>query len=696
MRTRRLFLLSAIASMMLSVLAPLSALAAAPGDASSAYSETTKVASEKAALLTKQYGTTSVQYALIDQGQMVVSGQTGKNDADGKKPLTADTTYGIGSTSKMFTAAAVMQLVDAGKIDLDKPVTSYITDFTMQDERYKQITPRMLLNHSAGFAGSSLQNTFLFSDNDTYAHDTILEQLSTQVLKADPGAFSVYCNDCFTLAEILVERVSGSDFTDYIHEHFTEPLGMTNTRTPQDKLDESQMAGLYLPAFDEQLPNETVNVIGSGGIYSTAEDLARFSQIFTGQTDGVLSSDAAKAMAQDEYNNGLWPDEADNSIGYGLGWDSVDLFPFSDYGIQALTKGGDTILYHASLVVLPEQNMAAAVLSSGGSSSLNQLLANQILLQALKEKGVIDDINAGKSYGAPVKADMPKELLDAAGIYGSTNQVLTVGVTADGQLSITTPMDPSYPAEKYTYSSDGSFINPNGSAKINLVKESNGRTYLWVRQYALVPGLGQLAVSEYAAEKLEANDVSEDTLAAWKERDGKRYYLVNEKYTSLAYLVASSTQVLLFDDVPGYVLSSKITGPNTAVSDLQIPAAAGRDNAPVQFATQEQNGASVEYLLSSGNRYISQDAVLPIYSGKHARVTIPSTGDAKWYSVPDSAAGKTLKVTLPSAGSYAVYDENGAIVAFSLISADAVVLPKNGTIVFAGEAGAKFEIALTR
>jgi hypothetical protein len=398
-----------------------------------------------------------------------------------------------------------------------------------------------------------------------------------------------------------------------------------------------------------------------------------------------------KSMAQAEYKKGLWPEDADNSIGFGLGWDSVNLFPFGDYGIQALTKGGDTILYHASLIVLPEQNMAAAVLSSGGSSTFNQMLATQMLLHALKEKGEIDDIQSAKTYGAPVKADMPQELLDAAGVYGATNQLLTVGITADGQLSITTPQDPSYPAEKYTYSTDGSFMNADGSAKISIVKESNGRTYLWVRQYAWVPGLGQIALSAYAAEKLSANEVSEETMAAWKERNGKRYYIVNEKYTSLAFLIASSAQVQLFNDVPGYLLNQRITGPDTSASDLQIPATGSRDTAPVQF--QQQNGT--EYLQTGGSLYVSQDALKPIYSGKHARVTIPTSGYAKWYSIPDSAAGKSMKVSLPAAGSYAVYDENGTCVAFSMINPDEPVeLPKKGTIVFAGDAGSKFDITL--
>lgn len=79
------------------------------------YEVTRNYAMEKADLLTKTYDTNSVQYALIDHGHIVVSGQSGKNDEQGQRPLTKDTMYGIGSTSKMFTTVAVMQLVDQGK-----------------------------------------------------------------------------------------------------------------------------------------------------------------------------------------------------------------------------------------------------------------------------------------------------------------------------------------------------------------------------------------------------------------------------------------------------------------------------------------------------------------------------------------------------------------------------------------------------
>ncbi|GGA47717.1 hypothetical protein GCM10010917_36280 [Paenibacillus physcomitrellae] len=90
-----------------------------------------------------------------------------------------------------------------------------------------------------------------------------------------------------------------------------------------------------------------MNIIGAGGIYSTAEDLVRFSQIFTDPQAGILSDESVAALEQREYAHGIWPKDTDTSINFGLGWDSVDLYPFGEYGIQALAKGGDTILYHA-------------------------------------------------------------------------------------------------------------------------------------------------------------------------------------------------------------------------------------------------------------------------------------------------------------------------------------------------------------
>lgn len=654
------------------------------------YEITREAATVKANLLTSKYETNSVQYALIDHGDIVVSGQSGKNDEHGQRPLTKDTLYGIGSTSKMFTTVAVMQLAEQGKISLDTPVIEYVPGFKMKDERYKQITPRMLLNHSSGLMGSSFTNVVLFEDNDTYAHDTLLEQLSGQTLKADPGAYSVYCNDGFTLAEILVEQVSGMDFTSYIHRYITEPLGMVNTKTPLDSLDGTEMAGLFYPTYTGQLPNETVNVIGTGGIYSTAEDLVRFSTVFTGGKEEVLSGKSAAATAQDEYKTPLWPEEADNSIDYGLGWDSVNLYPFSEYGMKALTKGGDTNLYHASLVVVPGQDMAAAVVSSGGNGAYDQLLATEILLQALKEKGAIAEFKPEKSYGAPVKADMPESVLKYSGIYGASGATMNINISGGGVMSITSEQLPDNQAQSFGYSADGTFRSTDGNTMISFVAEENGRTYLWNRQYVLVPGLGQIAVSVYNAEKLQSQDLPAETKEAWIKRDGT-YYLLDQKYTSLMYLVSPSIELKMSKQLPGYMLDKRITGLNTAVSELQIPGGNGRDLSDLTFFTQD----GVEYLKMGGFILVSERALKPFNFAEQSTVTIPSSGYARWYTVSDKDGGKVIKMNMPPNAAFAIYDEKGKCLYFSVIGGkDEVVLPLGGAIVFAGDAGAEFGISV--
>ena len=168
--------------------------------------------------------------------------------------LTDDILYGVGSVSKVYTAAAMMRLVEDGKVDLDAPVTTYLPDFTMADARYKDITVRMLLNHSSGLMGSAGPSSFLFGDGAHDASDDLLERLSTQTLQADPGAYSVYSNDSYTLAQLVIEAASGMDYGAYLHEAVIEPLGLENTFVPADNAAADRFARTYLSAGGRQGP----------------------------------------------------------------------------------------------------------------------------------------------------------------------------------------------------------------------------------------------------------------------------------------------------------------------------------------------------------------------------------------------------------------------------------------------------------
>ena len=155
MRTRlsRSFHVSVVATFAVAA----SLLSAAPVTAAESDYSTTKAAAQAAIEKSLQdTGATSLTAGLTDLNGLIWQGTTGVIDAGGGAPG-PDTIYGIGSTSKMFATAAVMQLVDEGRVELDAPVVRYLPQFTMMSPQYRQITVRMLLDHSAGFPGTLLQ-----------------------------------------------------------------------------------------------------------------------------------------------------------------------------------------------------------------------------------------------------------------------------------------------------------------------------------------------------------------------------------------------------------------------------------------------------------------------------------------------------------------------------------------------------------
>ena len=657
-------------------------LPAGAAEAAPATLEETAQAAAQAALTTG--GAQSIQYALWQDGEIILTGHAGDYSRSENRLLTDDMLYGIGSVSKVYTAAAVLNLAEEGKLDLDAPVTDYLPEFTMADARYTDITVRMLLNHSSGLPGSTTANAFLLNDPDTLAADTLLEELSGETLKADPGAFSVYCNDGFTLAELVVEAVSGMDFDAYVRQAVLEPAGLDNTWFPGEDFDQSLLAKTYLTADDPRaLPAETVGIHGTGGIYASASDLAAFGgQVWC--TDAVLTQESRTASLADEYARGLWPEDDEDGVTYGLGWDSVHWYPFAYSDIQAAAKGGDTILYHAGLVVIPEYNLAAAVLSSGGVSTYNEMAAGQMLIAALAQQGV-EVAQTTHTLPAAERAEMPAELMDYAGLYGDSTSVANVTVTTDGVLS--TGGAPLY------YYNDGSFRDENQIVMVKFVEEDNGQIYLWQKAYTSIPGLGEQPSSSYIYMKLPENPVSPEEQAAWDVRSGKLFLALNLKYTNINYPLALPVAALATDPVnmPGYMVFDRIVGANRAEGAALIPGLYGRDWQNITVT--ERDGA--EYLSLMGALYVDGSSIETLYGGASSWSTIQPDGYARWYQIDGTSAGKRMTVQVPEAGGFAVYDATGVNVAASWAWGDtSAVLPEGGWVVFSGEPGTRFVLSL--
>ena len=639
-------------------------------------------------LLDANAGITSIQYAMMDGGEIVESGVGGVYSKRENRLLTTENLYGIGSTSKMFTTAAMMRLADLGNVDLDCPVTDYIPEFTMADERYKDITVRMLLNHSSGLMGSTYGNGFLFDDADTQAHDTLLADLATQTLKADPGAFSVYCNDGFTLAELVIERVSGMSFTDFIHQEITGPLGMAHTQTMQDDFDRSSIVRTYNPYQPEQeTPTDSVNIIGTGGVYATAEDLCRFAQLFTGETD-ILSDAAREATFQPEYAHGQWLDVENNVVGYGLGWDSVDLYPFNLYGIQAVTKGGDSLLMHNSLIVLPEYGLSAAVSSSGGSSAYCQMLATSLLLDQLEQKGVITErLSALDTFTPAVQTALDVDMKQYEGLYGDSTSLMRLTMDEAGTLTMANAYAPTQ-AQTFLYCGDGVFKDETGFAELRFARQ-NGSTYLTARGCSAISGLCDLVSETYYLQKLPENTVTDEMQAAWDTRQGRAYVSVTDKASSQLYM--SGLPMLGIGTVDGYLLSNPLTDENRADVAIQIPMMGGRDTSPFVFETI----GGVEYVHYTDGLYMDISAVPDIFTGARSHLTIQPTGYNRWYNLPESLDGKTMTIQMPEGTGFVVFDAAGQTVNQSAVTGDTqVTLPGGGAIVFCGKAGDRFNLTI--
>ena len=632
-------------------------------------------------------GAVSIQYALWEDGEITMTGRSGTFSKSENRLLTDQDLYGIGSVSKMYTTAAVLQLVEKGKVDLDEPVKTYLPEFTMADERYVDITVRMLLNHSSGLMGDSTQSAFLFGEYNGEATDRLLERLSTQRLKADPGAYSVYCNDGFTLAELVVEAVSGEDFSAYVREHILAPAGLENTWSPAEEFDRDALARVYQGEDPRALPADTLNIVGAGGFYATASDLAAFGGLFCGG-NGILSDASWEATANREYAGGIWAEESeDDVLAYGLGWDNVHMYPFQDNGITALVKGGDTLYYHAGLVVLPEEDMAVAVVSSGGVSTYNELAGVQILMDALAEKGVTVEQSTALPEAQP--AALPEGLAEeVSGAYSGLTAMVTVSPSENG-ITLAAVAALGGNRMELTYYDDGSFRDAENTVRYRFVTEENGRTYLYEQTYTVLPGLPAVGTANYALERLEDHPLPADVAAAWEERGEKVYLIVNEAYNAQTYAVSSLfAGVGILPEMPGYAANCQIIDAENARYYLTLPGTGSRNGADLRFFTQE----GVEYLQFGGYLAVDSASIPAIYTGAGAALSIQSDGYARWCRV-GASAGKTVEIGIQGTGGFSVYDANGLMTASSAAWGDtSAVLPEGGWIVFAGDAGTRFTL----
>ena len=641
----------------------------------------------------------------VKRGQQNVQTDT-KADAPKEK------IYGIGSVSKVYVTTAVMQLAEDGKVNLDAPLTDYIPDFRMADERYKEITVRMLMNHTSGIWGSSFKNALLYEDNDMSYHDELLTFLEGQKLKANPGAYAAYCNDGFTLLEMVVENVSGMSFTEYVDRYIADEIGAENTGTALNRFQMEDAVSVY-SANNILYENEYCMCLGSGGVLATASEMAEFGATFFTGNEMLLTEDSKEEMAS------RWSEDSymdDN----GLGWDYVEALQYEEAGVKVIGKGGDILNQHAMLVVAPDEEISVSILSSGGNSMYNIMVAHALLNVALEEKGIY--VEETDSQSVETVLEIPEEYAKYEGKYATSSEVWKISFPDMKYMKVEKISYSNTINENYMLTTDGRFVRmeddltewanagyPNQILRqdynqviLTFSEAENGKVLIKKEEVMKVPEIGNYPSKTYVAESLEENPISKEIQAVWEKRSNINYGLYNNKYSSVYYDGAIG-KIKMIEEAPGYLFRGsvagtqslhKITGMDTVEAFASIPSSASRDL--TEFKMEEvrfDNGDSFEGITSStGDKYRFLDN-LPAFTKDISEVSLYSE-QASWYRIGEDAAGKTITVDRPKESAVYVYNKYGEVL-YSTHMKDwmgDIPLPKDGYILFVGEDSGKIEI----
>ena len=292
--------------------------------------------------------------ALVQDGRMLVARGYGMADVTNGVPVQARvTTFRLGSITKVLTWIAVMQQVEAGKLDLDADVDDYLTDLQLPEDYADPITLRHLMTHSAGFE-DDLSELFVGGPRQLHSlAETLREQMPERVRL--PGTLVAYSNYGTALAGHLVATVTGMDWHDYVQAQILGPLQMNNSSTrqplPQRLLDQRSKGFMKTARGFEEQNFGYIPLAPAGSASATAQDVARLmAELLNPRDTGVLTA-RSKALL---LGGALVP--APNVNGMTLG-----MYEMSMGTPRAVGHDGSTMLFYSRMILWPQQNLGLFV-----------------------------------------------------------------------------------------------------------------------------------------------------------------------------------------------------------------------------------------------------------------------------------------------------------------------------------------------
>ena len=296
--------------------------------------------------------------ALVDGNQVVWAEGFGYQDPEHKVPATAHTVYRVGSVSKLFTDIGIMQMVEAGKINLDAPVSQYIPDFRPQNPFTNPITLRELMSHRSGLLREPPVGNY-FDPTEPTLEATVRSMNSTELVY-DPGTHLKYSNAGIAVVGYTLQELNHQSFLKYLKQAVLAPLGMHESSfAPEPDLTRN-LAKAYMWTYDGlkfPAPTFELGLAPAGCMYSTVTDLAQFLMVLF---DGGRGPKAQ--ILQRETLEQMWTPQfakPGQKRGYGLGFAVSELD-----GHRVIGHGGAIYGFATEVVGLPEDKLGVVTVTT--------------------------------------------------------------------------------------------------------------------------------------------------------------------------------------------------------------------------------------------------------------------------------------------------------------------------------------------
>jgi len=273
--------------------------------------------------------------------------------------------YEIGSISKQITAVAILQLVEAGAVELDAPVGRYLDDIP---EAWRAVTLRQLLTHTSGVPDYEAAAGYIIYESPATPAD-VYASVAQRPLDFEPGARWSYSNTGYYLLSLVVERMSGRPFGAYLRDRIFRPLGMTGAHLSDGQVDASLAQGCK-PGDEGHiavLPISPGSTLGAGGIVSSLQDWAAWDAAFG--EDLISSQSWAEMLSPAELSDG-------RAVGYGFGVEVGD-----HRGARQQMHSGQTAGFSAVYIRLPDLDTSIAVFANTYGARLAGV-ADALLIEA--------------------------------------------------------------------------------------------------------------------------------------------------------------------------------------------------------------------------------------------------------------------------------------------------------------------------